>query len=729
MVKSSEFESNNEQVKEARVEKDMKYEEDESQAWVERYVRMHNNSRRSTMPPTMVKDGEEKIINIEDSNHGRLLQRMIIQRDAPWKIWFDIGSILLTGVLLICQPLISAFVSRRAAETIVAGRSRAWVIGLDVVQIIWFSFDVIFSFFTTYASYHGINIIEPRLIFKQYIQGYFLPDLFCLIPWDRFIAAAYCPCNWRSSTRIIIDILPLIRAFRISKLKRYFELKELFPDPSDLLGMHSGGDIIDYSIQFLCMAFFLNHIFACSWYFIGERTRNPKIDFPCSTGDFSEITNFSRLRFCTWVQRGGYIDKNGYGNSFLYITSLYWSVTTLTTVGFGDITAMTSIEKMYALIVMLVGVAFFASLVGTLSGAVFAADDATEARRKLKNQVKSYLARHAFPPELAQAISSYLRYHFIEDRPFLSTGGINTGFFFSQRPDDEIKVADFFKSKLNKPLRRAVALHLVARDPSFSTLTFFQHRPAAFIADTVVHMRAYLMGPMEYVVPSQTKLDAIHIVQRGLLFSVCGEGKKQSPTTESPRNFRRPFSRLLSNTEFTYEQVIQLELWVGDFIGHEGLLLHATWIQPLITRTWSEFNLIPGEILLSLLAKFIEVRPDLEASASRLVDDYSMLFQLPLGDPPSAVPSSSSFFNNNAGQQNEIFFVGEGGGSAGVKHHHQNNDEDRHHINNSSLLLLEEKINQRLDFLSDQVHSLLTAIEEEKKPSSAPPSHNSHGNP
>eukprot|EP00633_Aureoumbra_lagunensis_P004191 CAMPEP_0197310258 /NCGR_PEP_ID=MMETSP0891-20130614/8861_1 /TAXON_ID=44058 ORGANISM="Aureoumbra lagunensis, Strain CCMP1510" /NCGR_SAMPLE_ID=MMETSP0891 /ASSEMBLY_ACC=CAM_ASM_000534 /LENGTH=234 /DNA_ID=CAMNT_0042795811 /DNA_START=1522 /DNA_END=2229 /DNA_ORIENTATION=+ len=234
---------------------------------------------------------------------------------------------------------------------------------------------------------------------------------------------------------------------------------------------------------------------------------------------------------------------------------------------------------------------------------------------------------------------------------------------------------------------------------------------------------------MEYVVPSQTKLDAIHIVQRGLLFSVCGEGKKQSPTTESPRNFRRPFSRLLSNTEFTYEQVIQLELRVGDFIGHEGLLLHATWIQPLITRTWSEFNLIPGEILLSLLAKFIEVRPDLEASASRLVDDYSMLFQLPLGDPPSAVPSSSSFFNNNAGQQNEIFFVGEGGGSAGVKHHHQNNDEDRHHINNSSLLLLEEKINQRLDFLSDQVHSLLTAIEEEKKPSSAPPSHNSHGNP
>jgi hypothetical protein len=49
---------------------------------------------------------------------------------------------------------------------------------------------------------------------------------------------------------------------------------------------------------------------------------------------------------------------SGYG--YEMITALYWSFTTMTTIGYGDITAMTAGEKGLACIVMLVGCAFFA---------------------------------------------------------------------------------------------------------------------------------------------------------------------------------------------------------------------------------------------------------------------------------------------------------------------------------------------------------------------------------
>ena len=43
---------------------------------------------------------------------------------------------------------------------------------------------------------------------------------------------------------------------------------------------------------------------------------------------------------------------------------MYFSMTTLSTVGFGDITAKSNLEKIVAMIVMLVGVGFFSYIMG-----------------------------------------------------------------------------------------------------------------------------------------------------------------------------------------------------------------------------------------------------------------------------------------------------------------------------------------------------------------------------
>eukprot|EP00959_Pyramimonas_sp_CCMP1952_P161143 3369800-Pyramimonas_sp.AAC.1 len=43
-----------------------------------------------------------------------------------------------------------------------------------------------------------------------------------------------------------------------------------------------------------------------------------------------------------------------------YIASVYWAVTTMSTIGYGDITAVTTMERIVALLCMCVGAAIFA---------------------------------------------------------------------------------------------------------------------------------------------------------------------------------------------------------------------------------------------------------------------------------------------------------------------------------------------------------------------------------
>jgi len=50
-----------------------------------------------------------------------------------------------------------------------------------------------------------------------------------------------------------------------------------------------------------------------------------------------------------------------------YITSLYWSIQTLTTVGYGDVSAVTVPEQILAILWMIIGVGFYSLTISNIS--------------------------------------------------------------------------------------------------------------------------------------------------------------------------------------------------------------------------------------------------------------------------------------------------------------------------------------------------------------------------
>lgn len=54
-------------------------------------------------------------------------------------------------------------------------------------------------------------------------------------------------------------------------------------------------------------------------------------------------------------------------NSDQYLTAMYYAFTTITTVGYGDISGITSIEKIFCIFIMFIGVIFFTLGSGALA--------------------------------------------------------------------------------------------------------------------------------------------------------------------------------------------------------------------------------------------------------------------------------------------------------------------------------------------------------------------------
>ena len=87
-----------------------------------------------------------------------------------------------------------------------------------------------------------------------------------------------------------------------------------------------------------------------------------------------------------------------------YLYSLYWSVTSLTTVGYGDITPNTTLELLIAVLAMIVGISFYGYLTAVLTAWFLAIDPNVAHMKAEMDALKSYLKKHSYPKVLSRKV-------------------------------------------------------------------------------------------------------------------------------------------------------------------------------------------------------------------------------------------------------------------------------------------------------------------------------------
>jgi hypothetical protein len=187
---------------------------------------------------------------------------------------------------------------------------------LEYICIILIAMDMVISF--NVAVYrNGVLLTDRKILAKKYLKLIFIIDLISIIPFDE-IALAIAGLNGaQSASNPIVaqyfSLLKLLRMLRCYRLLWFFSFLT-FNLAAPLL--------LVTLLRNIYFTFFLANFAACAFYFEARQA------------GFSENT---------WVGSNPVL-FDGADSSQMYIYSLYWSLATLSTTGYGDIAAYNAVE-------------------------------------------------------------------------------------------------------------------------------------------------------------------------------------------------------------------------------------------------------------------------------------------------------------------------------------------------------------------------------------------------
>ena len=177
----------------------------------------------------------------------------------------------------------------------------------------------------------------------------------------------------------------IVRITKLLKILRLYRFKKWIRNVQVHYNIHHGFTKL---FNIIIIVLFATHLVACLWYALGV-----KLDVQ----DSQECTDGIEEG---WVCRENLVNKP---SGHTYIAALYWAFSTLTTVGYGDISARSIEEQIFSMLMMLLGVSWYAYTVGSMSTILASFDKKNKARREKMVQVNTFIRETRLPPSLGNS--------------------------------------------------------------------------------------------------------------------------------------------------------------------------------------------------------------------------------------------------------------------------------------------------------------------------------------
>lgn len=222
----------------------------------------------------------------------------------------------------------------------------------------------------------GFLINEPQVVRKQYLRTWFTLDLLTSIPYSHIINIFVASASSSSSSPLRASaLIRLIRLIRLVKLLRLIKLAKALSAWNNSYGTLSS---IIKTNKFLILVFFIAHISGCLWMLIAMSEVN-------SDGSFHQLS---------WIYRfydGDVLFPEDKTLGEKYLLCLYWAITTITTVGYGDITPMTHGEISFAVCLEIIGACVFGYVIGNVSSIMSSTKEAEKLMETKIRAINEYM--------------------------------------------------------------------------------------------------------------------------------------------------------------------------------------------------------------------------------------------------------------------------------------------------------------------------------------------------
>ncbi|KAL4588464.1 hypothetical protein LXL04_001355 [Taraxacum kok-saghyz] len=244
----------------------------------------------------------------------------------------------------------------------------------DSIVDLFFTADIILTFFVAYVDpITHLLVRDPKSIATRYLSTWFVMDLASTLPFE-LISYLF---TGKHRMGLPYTVLGLLRFWRLRRVKQFFTRIE-----KDIR--------FNYfwvrCARLLCVTLFLVHCAGCIYYLLA-------VLYPHEGR--------------TWIAtlNPNFRDTDLY---ILYISAIYWSITTMTTVGYGDLHAQNAAEMVFIIFYMLFNLGLTAYIIGNMTNLVVEGTRRTMEFRNSIEAASSFVGRNRLPTRLKEQILAYM---------------------------------------------------------------------------------------------------------------------------------------------------------------------------------------------------------------------------------------------------------------------------------------------------------------------------------
>ncbi len=253
-----------------------------------------------------------------------------------------------------------------------------------------------------------------------------------------------------------------------------------------------------------------------------------------------------------------------------YITSVYWTITTLTTIGYGDITPATIPAKLFTMVIMILGVGVYGVVIGNISRMFAESDRYQEKTREKFNDLSMFMKHYNIPKKLQQSVFSYYQH------------------IFNQRlSDNDTKII----SELPQTLQEEIQLYMNIK--MIRALPIFKFCSIPCLKEVAQALEKNSLSPGDYAIKAGDIGHEMFILAHGAVDIILGDGQ------------------------------VVASLQEGQFFGEAALLKETTRNADVRAQSYCDLYQLNKDDFLNIIKSYPELLHSLEDVANKRQKDKS----------------------------------------------------------------------------------------------------------
>jgi voltage-gated potassium channel len=411
----------------------------------------------------------------------------IIHPESRFKVLWELYILVLTVLVTIIAPLIVVFqVSLTPA-----------LIFFDILVTISFTVDIVIQFNTGFMVRQEL-VTDRKAIARRYLRGWFILDLIATLPFA-----------WVFASNRFAGLNRVFRFFRLARLFKLFGSSKILNRAKNLSFINPAFMRLFLLVFWILVA---AHLIACGWIFIG------------GPGEYAT-------------------------NGETYLEAFYWTVTTLTTIGYGDITPAEPVQFIFVIVIMLIGAAIYGFIIGNIANIIANIDVAKSQFRERVETVDTFLKYRNIPGDLQKRIHDYYDYLWESRR----------GYEESQLLED-----------LPTSLKTQVAFFL--NQDIIEKVPIFKNASREFIRDIILNLQPVIYTPGDEVITAGEIGYEMYFISRGEVDVTNEDGSITYATLTSGQFFGEIALLLSMPRTATVKARVYCDLYVLDKDTFDNIL-------------------------------------------------------------------------------------------------------------------------------------------------------------